>query len=46
MDLNMPYMDGVKATTILRELDKKGDIDLSSTQIYAHSAVYDNIELT
>lgn len=35
----MPIMDGMKATRTLRDLCKEGVINLSSTQIFMHSAI-------
>lgn len=39
MDLNMPVMNGVEATKILRQMHKSRDIDLSNTKIFIHSAI-------
>ena len=43
MDLNLPILDGLKATTILREMDKNEEIDLSQTKIYMHSAIQSTV---
>ena len=48
MDINMPVMNGMKATKRLRKLDKLKQIDLSETLIIRHSAIegtIDQIEL-
>ena len=44
MDINMPIMNGMQATKLLRELDSKGQINLLRTKIYMHSAIQEVIE--
>ena len=39
----MPVMDGVSATRRLRELHTRGQIDLTKTKIYMHSAIQETV---
>jgi len=39
MDMNMPVMDGMKATNKLREMHSEGKIKLDKTKILLHSAI-------
>lgn len=43
MDLNMPILDGMRATQRLRVFHENGLIDLSNTKIYMHSAIQDQV---
>ncbi|CDW75766.1 histidine kinase-dna gyrase b-and hsp90-like domain protein [Stylonychia lemnae] len=44
MDLNMPVIDGMQTTTILRQLDETQEVDLSRTKIYMHSAIQHTVQ--
>ena len=39
----MPVMNGLEAVKQLRYMDSQGDIELSMTKIYMHSAVQETI---
>ena len=39
MDINMPVMNGIEATKLMREMNKQGEINLNHTLIYMHSAI-------
>eukprot|EP00347_Sterkiella_histriomuscorum_P017215 403350239 len=43
MDLNMPVLDGKRATITLRQLHDQGIIDLKDTKIFMHSAIQNTV---
>ena len=45
MDLNMPEMNGLEATQILREMHTDGEIDLSETKIILYSCLANTRDL-
>eukprot|EP00347_Sterkiella_histriomuscorum_P001811 403370585 len=44
MDLNMPVLDGMRATASLRKLHDQRMIDLSETKIFMHSAIESTVK--
>lgn len=45
MDLNMPEMNGLETTLKLKEMHKKGLIDLSQTKIILYSCLSNTSDL-
>eukprot|EP00347_Sterkiella_histriomuscorum_P016165 403354236 len=43
IDLNMPILDGKRATITLRQLHDQGVIDLGDTKIFMHSAIQNTV---
>jgi CheY-like chemotaxis protein len=44
MDINMPEIDGVRATKKLKDMHAEGRINLTNTKIYMHSAIQYSID--
>ncbi|CDW78339.1 histidine kinase-dna gyrase b-and hsp90-like domain protein [Stylonychia lemnae] len=44
MDLNMPLIDGMQTSIILRQLHESHEIDLTNTKIFLHSAIQHTLE--
>ena len=45
MDLNMPEMNGLEATLILRDMQRQGELDLSQTKIVLYSCLSNTSDL-
>ena len=45
MDLNMPEMNGLEATMLLRDLRNQGELDLSETKIVLYSCLANTSDL-
>ena len=45
MDLNMPEMNGLEATMLLRDLQNQGELDLSETKIVLYSCLANTSDL-
>ena len=45
MDLNMPEMNGLETTSILRRLARQGQVDLASTKVVLYSCLANTSDL-